>query len=42
MSREIVRTKNFAIDAAKFILDLAHRALAERGEFRIALSGGNT
>jgi 6-phosphogluconolactonase len=42
MSREVVRTKNFAADAAKFILDLAHTALAERGEFRIALSGGNT
>ncbi|MEY2439655.1 MAG: 6-phosphogluconolactonase [Verrucomicrobiota bacterium] len=42
MSREIVRSKNFATDAAKFILDRAHRALAERGEFRIALSGGNT
>jgi len=29
-------------DAASFILNLAQRALAERSEFRIALSGGNT
>jgi 6-phosphogluconolactonase len=42
MSREVVRTKNFATDAANFIIDCAHKALAERNEFRIALSGGNT
>ena len=42
MSAEVVRTKNFAGDASKFILDLTHKALAERNEFRIALSGGNT
>lgn len=42
MSREIVRTKNFVTDAANFIVDLARNALAERNEFRIALSGGNT
>ena len=40
--QQIVRTKNFAADAANFIVDLAHKALAERNEFRIALSGGNT
>jgi 6-phosphogluconolactonase len=39
---QIVRTKDFATDAAKFILDLAHKALQERNEFRVALSGGNT
>ena len=39
---ETIRTKNFAADAANFILEHAHRALGERGEFRIALSGGNT
>jgi 6-phosphogluconolactonase len=38
----IVRTQNFVTDAASFILDQARAALAERGEFRIALSGGNT
>ena len=42
MSREVIRTKNFAADAANFILDQAHKAIAERNEFRIALSGGNT
>ena len=42
MSREILRTKNFVPDAANFIVDLARKALAERNEFRIALSGGNT
>jgi 6-phosphogluconolactonase len=42
MSREILRTKNFVADAANFIVDLARKALAERNQFRIALSGGNT
>ncbi len=42
MAGEVVRTKHFVADAANFIVDLAHKALAERHEFRIALSGGNT
>lgn len=42
MQREVIRSKNFVADAAKFILDRARAALAERGQFRIALSGGNT
>src|SRR5438477_3016374 len=42
MAGEVVRTKNFAADAANFIIDLARESLAERHEFRIALSGGNT
>lgn len=42
MDRHVIRTKNFAADAAGFILDQAHQALGERNEFRIALSGGNT
>ena len=42
MDPYIIRTKNFVADAADFILDQAHRALGERNEFRIALSGGNT
>jgi len=42
MGREIIRTKNFAADAVNFIVDLARKSLAERNEFRIALSGGNT
>jgi 6-phosphogluconolactonase len=39
---KIVRTKNFAADAADFILERAREAIGERNEFRIALSGGNT
>ena len=42
MSSEVFRTKNFVADAANFIVDLAHQAIGERNEFRIALSGGNT
>ncbi len=42
MSREIIRTANLTSDAAAFMLREARQALAERGEFRIALSGGNT
>ena len=42
MAGEVVRTKDFVADAANFIFNLAHKALAERHEFRIALSGGNT
>jgi 6-phosphogluconolactonase len=38
----IIRTKNFVTDAANFILDVAGKAFDERGEFWIALSGGNT
>src|ERR1044071_2710853 len=38
----VIRTKNFATDAADFILEKARKAVAERNEFRIALSGGNT
>ncbi|MFN2509217.1 MAG: 6-phosphogluconolactonase, partial [Chthoniobacterales bacterium] len=34
--------KEFARDAAEFIVQQARLALAERGEFRIALSGGRT
>jgi len=42
MRREILRAKNFVADAANFIVDLAHKSLEERNEFRIALAGGNT
>jgi 6-phosphogluconolactonase len=38
----VIRTKNFVGDAAAFILKEAHKAIGERNEFRIALSGGNT
>ncbi len=40
--RHIIRTKNFVTDAAAFIVQQARKAIAERNEFRIALSGGNT
>jgi 6-phosphogluconolactonase len=42
MKRDVVRSENFVHDAAEFILGHARAALAEREEFRIALSGGNT
>lgn len=42
MKRAVVRSRNFVPEAADFILRHAHAALAERGQFRIALSGGNT
>jgi 6-phosphogluconolactonase len=42
MQREVIRSRNFVADAANFLLDRARTALAERGQFRIALSGGNT
>ena len=42
MRREIIRTKNFARDAADLIVERARGAFARRDNFRIALSGGNT
>jgi 6-phosphogluconolactonase len=42
MGRQVIRTTNFAVDAASFILEQARKALGDRNEFRIALSGGNT
>jgi 6-phosphogluconolactonase len=42
MAHHVIRTGDFDADAARFILDQAHKAFAERNEFRIALSGGNT
>lgn len=42
MSREVIHSANFAQDAANFILQHARLALADRNEFRLALSGGNT
>ncbi len=41
-SPRLLRTQNFAADAAAFILDQARAAIAERGLFRLAISGGNT
>jgi 6-phosphogluconolactonase len=42
MKRDVVRSQDFVHDAAQFILQHARIALAERDQFRIALSGGNT
>ena len=42
MKPNVIRTQNFVHDAAEFILQHARTALAEREQFRIALSGGNT
>jgi 6-phosphogluconolactonase len=42
MSRQVIRTTEFAREAAEFITTIAQAALAQRGEFRIVLSGGNT
>jgi len=42
MDGRVIRTKNFVVDATDFILRQAHKAIGERNEFRIALSGGNT
>jgi 6-phosphogluconolactonase len=42
MKREVIRSRNFVHDAAEFLLEQARTALAERDQFRIALSGGNT
>src|SRR5437763_7318859 len=38
----VARIKNFIADATAFILEKARKAMAERNEFQIALSGGNT
>jgi 6-phosphogluconolactonase len=42
MKPDVRRSQNFVRDAAEFILQQARIALAERDQFRIALSGGNT
>ena len=38
----VIRTPDFASYAARFIAEAAHAAIAERGVFRVALSGGHT
>ena len=39
---EVIRTRAFVADAARLVLKHGKRAIAERGLFRLALSGGNT
>jgi 6-phosphogluconolactonase len=42
MARQVIRTTNFAREAAEFIVTIARKAFGQHGIFRIALSGGNT
>ena len=42
VSPQILRPADFAAEAARFILAHARAAIAQRGLFRLALSGGNT
>ena len=42
MKPEIIHSKDFLADAVALIAREAEAAIAQRGEFRIALSGGNT
>jgi len=42
MTPEVLHTSSFPADAARLILQSARQAIAERGIFRIALSGGRT
>lgn len=42
MARQVIRTKQFARDAADYIVRKGRAALGERDEFGLALSGGNT
>ncbi|MDQ6914169.1 MAG: 6-phosphogluconolactonase [Verrucomicrobiota bacterium] len=42
MKRDVIRTSDFVGEASDLIVRKARNAFAERGEFRIALSGGNT
>ena len=42
MGRHVIRTDNFVAAAADFVVDQAQKAISERSEFRVALSGGNT
>jgi 6-phosphogluconolactonase len=42
MTPEVIHSTNFVEDAVALILDAAREAIAERGIFRISLSGGHT
>ena len=42
MISRILHSKDFAGDAARFILDHARKAIAERGLFRLGLTGGRS
>jgi 6-phosphogluconolactonase len=42
MTPEVIHTTSFVSDATRLIVDAARQSIAERGIFRIALSGGHT
>ena len=42
MTSQVIRSQDFVCEAAEFIVAHGRQALAARGEFRVALSGGNT
>jgi 6-phosphogluconolactonase len=42
MNTEVLHSSDFAADAAQIIIEQAGAAIAERGLFRLALSGGST
>ncbi len=42
MISHILHSKDFAADAARFILERARKAIAERGLFRLGLTGGRS
>lgn len=42
MTPRLIRTRDFAADAARWVLDEIRAAIAARGLCRLALSGGNT
>ena len=42
MQTDVIHPADFSAEAARFILTHARTAIAERGLFRLALSGGNT
>lgn len=42
MISRIIHSREFAGDAARFILELAHQSIAARGLFRLGLTGGRS
>ena len=42
MTPEVIHTTSFVDDAVRLILDSARDAIAQRGIFRVSLSGGRT
>jgi 6-phosphogluconolactonase len=42
MPHQTIHLKDFAQDAARYVLDAGRKAIADRGLFRLGLAGGNT